>query len=237
MTLALTAQKREGERAEAVRALRKIPAVLYGAGIAATPISVAYRDFETLYKEAGESTLVDFTIEGSGSPVKVLIQDVQFDPVKGRVLHVDFRQINMSKEMEVDIDLEFIGESLAVKSLGGTLVKALDKIRVKCLPKDLASHITVDISGLNTFDDVIHVKDVSYPPGIAPVEDANSVVAKVLAPLTEEQLKAMEEVSAPVDLSKIEVEEKGKKEEEGEEGADGAKAETGKGEDAKAKKE
>lgn len=226
MTFSIHAVKRAKGGADALRAARKIPAVLYGPEIEPVPIAVEYRDFEKLYAGAGTSSLIDFTVD-SGAPVKVLIQDVEFEPVKGKITHADFRQINMSKEMEVAIEVEFVGESPAVKGMGGTLVKALDTINVKCLPKDLVSHVTVDLSRLATFDDVINVGSIEFPAGITPMDDAESVLAKVLPPLTEDELKAMEETSAPVDLSKIEVEEKGKKEEEGDtaEGAEAPKKE------------
>lgn len=218
MTFAITAKKRSAGHADIVRADKKIPGVLYGPQMKPVALSVGSRDFEHLYAAAGESSLIDVTVEGESAPVKALIQDVQYDPVKGMVTHVDFRQINMNKEMEVDIALEFIGESEAVKSAGGTLVKALDNIRVKCLPKDLVGSITIDISVLKTFEDAIHIKDIPYPAGIKPVDDGESVIAKVNRPLTEDELKKLEEAAAPVDLSKIEVEKKGKEEEAGADG-------------------
>ncbi len=220
MSFAITAHKRTAGSADELRADRKIPAVLYGQEITATPVAIEYRAFEQLYAKAGESNLVDFTIDNA-APVKVLVQDVQFDPVKGKIIHVDFRQINMNKEMEATIPLHFVGESSAVKELGGTLITTLESVRVKCLPKDLVSFIEIDLTVLKSFDDSINVRAIAVPAGITILDNENTAVAKVAAPLTEEQLKAMEEASAPVDLSKIEVAvEKGKKEEEDDDAAE-----------------
>lgn len=213
MVFSFTAQKREG-KAEELRVQGLIPGVVYGAG--SEPVSVAfdYNTFAKLFNEAGESSLIDLTVEGN-KPVKVLIQDLQHDPIKGKITHVDFRQINMNKEMHATIELNFIGEAPAVKELNGTLIKTQETLDVKCLPKDLVSHLDIDLGVLKTFTDVIHVKDLQMPAGIVSVEDGSQVLAKVAAPLTEEQLKAMEETTAP-NLDQIEVEKKGKEVVEGE---------------------
>ena len=116
----------------------------------------------------------------------------------------------------------FLGEAPAVKELGGTLVHNIEEVEVECLPKDLVSHLDVDLSVLKTFEDIIKISDLSIPAKLKILDLNNEqVVAKVLPPLTEEQLKAMEEVSAPVDLSKIET--AGKKKEETEEGEENKK--------------
>ncbi len=218
MPFTITLAKRDKTTTEDLRHAGRVPAVVYGGDRpVATPVSIALSDFIKLYDAAGESSLVDCTIEGE-APVKVLIQDVQFDPVKSFPTHVDFRQINMNKEMTATVEVVFIGESPAVKELGGTLMHVMPEVDVKCLPKDLVSELSIDLSALKTFDDAVRVKDLMVPAGITIDEDPERVIAKVTPPLTEEELKALEEASAPVDLSAIEVEKKGKIEEENAEG-------------------
>jgi large subunit ribosomal protein L25 len=224
MTFTITAQKRTSGAADALRADGGIPAVVYGPEIESFPVGIDYRTFEKLYQEAGESSLLDLAVDG-GTPINVLIQDVQYDPVKGRIIHVDFRQIKMGEEMTATVELNFIGESDAVKTLGGTLNKTIDSVDVKCLPKDLVGHIDVDLSTLKTFDDVITIGSLTIPVGISITDNPDTPVAKVAAPLTEDQLKAMEE-SGPSSVDEIEVEKK--KEEEAGEAEDGEKKEEGK---------
>lgn len=137
MSLAISALKRTGN-ADDVRAEGKIPAVLYGPGIEPVSVAVNSTEFEKLYSEAGESTLVDFSVD-SGKSVKVLIQDVQYNPLTRRVSHVDFRQIRMDKEIEAAIELVFVGVAPAVKELGGTLMTPASEINIKCLPTSLKS--------------------------------------------------------------------------------------------------
>ncbi|MBI4992961.1 MAG: 50S ribosomal protein L25 [Candidatus Magasanikbacteria bacterium] len=215
MVFAFTAQKRTEKNADIVRAAGQLPGVLYGQGIESVSLAADRVKFQKLYDQAGESSLIDFTVEGGKEPVKVLIQDIQYDPVKQKPIHFDLRQIRMDKEMDVTIQIHFINEPPAVKGLGGTLNKSVEEIDVRCLPKDLIGLVEVDLSVLQTFDDAIHIKDIKFPDGIKVMDKLDLVVAKVMPPLTEEQLKAMEE-SGPKSVEDVEVEKKGKVEEEGE---------------------
>lgn len=219
MPFSISAKKRADMTVSAVRAAGEIPGVVYGGDRKdSTSVSVSGSEFTKVYNEAG-SSLIDLTVAGE-PVVKVLVQDVQFDPVKNVPTHIDFRQINMNKEMSTTVELAFVGESEAVKGLAGTLSKGMTEVDVTCLPKDLVGEIEVDLSVLKTFEDSIRIKDLKVPAGITIDEDPERVVATVTPPLSEEELKAMEEASAPVDLSAIEVEKKGKEEEPAEPAAE-----------------
>ncbi len=212
MPYSLTLKTRGHEKLTELRHAGQVPGVIYGPDREPTPVSVASNEFVKLYNEAGESSLIDITVEGQTGAVKALVQDVQYDPVKSTIIHFDLRQINMNEEMHAAIDLLFVGESPAVKE-GGTFMKTHDTLEIKCLPKDLVSEVTVDLSVLQTYDDAIHVKDIVLPSGITAVGDPDMLIAKVSAPLSEEELKAMEDTPAST-IEDIEVEKKGKKEEE-----------------------
>jgi len=217
----LNAEKRE-QKSTKVRAEGKVPAVVYGAGSQAESISLSLKEFSKVYDEAGEASLIDLFLDGKDYG-KVLIYQVDCEPIKEGIIHVDFKKVNMNKPITAKVKLVFVGEVPAVKELGGTLMHAVDEIEIECLPKDLINHLDVDLTGLKTFDDTVKVSNLTVPAGVTILEPHNDqVVAKVLAPLTEEQLKAMEEVTTPVDLSKIEAAGK-KKEEETEEGEEGKK--------------
>ncbi len=187
----------------------KIPAVFYGAGKPNTPITVSTIDFKKVWRQAGESSAVQ--VDAEGDVVDVLIHDVQVDPITSEPLHVDFLAIDMKKKIKVNVELVFEGVSNAVKSGLGNLVKVLHEIEIEALPKDLPHNLTVDISKLETLSDTITVADIKLPAGVEAVTEADTIVASVV-----EQKEEKLEDSAPVDLSAIEVEKKGKKEEEGE---------------------
>jgi large subunit ribosomal protein L25 len=200
------------ENVDSLRKGGKIPAVFYGAGKPNTSISIGTVEFKKVWREAGESSAVK--ISADGGDVDVLIHDVQVDPVTGEPIHVDFLAIDMTKKIKVKVELVFEGVSNAVKSGIGNLVKVLHEIEIEALPKDLPHNLSVDISGLSTLSDVVSVADIKLPSGVVAITPGTDIVASIVA-----QVEEKEEVSAPVDLSAIEVEKKGKKEEEGGEGA------------------
>jgi len=213
MTLSLNAELRNiiGKQVEGLRKQGLIPAVIYGKDVQSQNLTVEYLPFGRLYREGGESTLIDLKI-GERAPVKVLVQDVQIDPVTGKFVHVDFRQVKMTEKIKAEALLKFIGEAPAVKELGGTLIKNLDKIEIECLPQDLVHEIKVDVISLRTFEDAIHVKDLKIPDGVEVLVDLDATVATVEAPLTEEEFKELE-AKPEEKVEAVEVVEKEKKEE------------------------
>lgn len=192
-----------------------IPAVLYGHGIETKSLEVAEQPFLKLYKQAGESSLVELAVNDA-NPIKVLIHDIQRDPVTDRVIHVDFYQVRMDEKLTAEVELNFIGESPAVKEQSGILVKSMNTVEIRCLPKDLIHRLDVDISVLKTFDDMIHVKDLTFPQGIEVLSDPGNAVALVTPPRSEEEISALNE-QVTEDVEKVEVAGK-KKEEEPAEG-------------------
>lgn len=226
MSYSLVVTKRT-EKGDQTRMGGKIPAVVYGKGGEPVSIAIEHGPFIKLFRAAGSSSLIDLSI-GAENAGKVLVQDVQRDPVSDEIIHVDLRRIDMNKSMTAMVQLSFIGESPILKEAGGTLVTSLQEVEVECLPKDLVSRIEVDISVLKTFDDSVAVKDLVVPVGIKIISpEQTTLVVKAAPAMTEEEMKALEEAGkAPVDLSAIESAGK-KKEEEGEEGAEAA-AEGGK---------
>jgi len=189
-----------------------IPAVIYGRGVESRSIEVEAIPFRKIYGTAGESSLVDLSIDGT-EPVKVLIHETQSDPLKNTFSHIDFIQVNMKEKLTTEIPFEFVGESLAVKGLGGTLIKNRDNVEVECLPSDLVHEITVDIGKLATFEDVIRVRDLVFPKGIEVLSDPADVVAMVTPPRSDEEMSALE-TKVETKVEDVKVVEKKKAEDE-----------------------
>lgn len=210
MTLSAKAREEKGRKTNVLRAEGQVPAVVYGFAIEPTSITVDRSDMERLYTKAGESTVVDLDIDGTVHPV--LIQEVQRDALTGFFTHVDFRKLNMTERVEAAVSLVLEGEAPAVKGLGGTLIHALDEVEVSALPNALVREIIVDISVLATFDDAVHVSDLSVPAGVEILTEGTATVASVAPPRSEEELAALdEEVQNNVDSVEVTSE---KKEEE-----------------------
>lgn len=201
--LTLSVEKRTKNKAAQVRRSGRIPAVVYGGKHESTPIEVDARAFEKVLKKAGESTIVSLT--GLGSELPTLIHDVDLDPLSHQPRHVDFYAVTKGEKVEVAIPLAFEGESPAVAG-GANLVKVMHELEVKADPMNLPAHIVVDISRLVTLGDRIEAKDLVLPAGVELAIEPSEVVA-----LTQAVVEEKEEV-APVDISSIEVEKKGKEE-------------------------
>jgi large subunit ribosomal protein L25 len=208
MTISLKATKRE--KATKLAGIRKegnIPAVFYGPKEASTPITLDEVEFIKAWRQAGESSVI--ALETDGETHDALIQEVDLDPVSGKVRHADFYIVEKGKKVQVHVPLTFEGVAPAVKELAGTLTKVLHEIEIEAKPADLPHDLTVSIESLATFDDQILAKDIKLPSGVTLVTDPEEVVALV------SEAQEEEEETAPVDISAIEISvEKGKKEEE-----------------------
>jgi large subunit ribosomal protein L25 len=210
-TIKLAAQKRDLKiKPRQLRLKSLIPAVIYGKGIDNRVVTVDYNSFAKVLKTAGESSLIDLDIESDGV-TKVLVKDTQVEPVTNRFTHIDFFQVNLKEKLRAEILLTFIGESPAVKEMGGSLVRSLGALKVECLPTDLVHEITVDVSVLKAFGDMIRAKDLVLPKGIVMMENPEAAVVAALAPMTEDQLKAMEGAPAAADVAAIKTEAETKK--------------------------
>lgn len=206
-----------GNANSALRRTGLIPCVLYGHKIDNANLAVDSSEFGKVYRKAGETTLIDLEIDG-GKTQKVLVQDLQVDPLSGRVIHIDFNGIDMSQKLEVNVPLKIIGESPAVKELGGILVRTLDELKVRCLPADLVHEIEVNISSLVSFGSHLRVKDIQLPKGLEAVQDANETVITITEPRSDAELAALTE-KPEADVEAVKVIEKEKKVAEGEEEA------------------
>lgn len=209
MNFTVTLEKRDtAQTPAALREAGILPGVVYGPERESTAVQMKPIDFDKLLASAGTSSLIDAILPGEEA-VKVLIQDVQRDPVRDFITHFDLKQIKMGEKMRVAVSIVFEGVAPAVKELGGTMVTNLDEIEVECLPKDLPHELVVDISVLKTTDDNISVGDVAMPEGVVAVTDPTATIAFVEAARSEEEIAALDEsVEENVDAVAVEGEAK-----------------------------
>lgn len=187
-----------------------IPAVMYGSGVENTSVSVKRIEFEQVFAKSGESGLISLHVDGQEYPV--IVKDFQVDPVKQRIIHVDFFKLNMKEKVVAEVALEFVGEAPAVKTHGGIVVHNFDTLEIECLPADLIQKIEVDLSNLKEIGDAIHVSDIKLPTGVVFKHEATDMVVHVVEPkkVVEEVAPVAEGEAAPTTESKPEE----KKEEE-----------------------
>ncbi len=202
----LEAQKRDIK--ENLNNLRKggfIPAVVYGPKQEALSIKINTIAFLKAYREAGESTVVELSVDGDTH--EVLIQEVDREAIKGSVLHADFYAIEKGKKVSVHVPLEFVGEAPAEK-LGGVVVKVMHEIEVEAMPKDLPHEIEVSIESLVDMDSQIHASDLKMPNGVTLISEPEEVIVLIQAQREEE-----EEPSVEFDPNAIQTESEVKKSE------------------------
>lgn len=183
----LAAEHREviGKKVALMRQAGRLPAVVYGHGVASNPISIDAHDFELLRRRSGPNALVDLSIDGDKAR-PVLVQTIQVHPVNRRMLHVDLFVVRMTEELTVDVPLTATGESSAVSLHGGTLLHPIESVRIRALPDHLPQAIEYSIAFLTDFDTTIHVRDLVVPADVTLLTDGDEIIARVQAPRVEE---------------------------------------------------
>lgn len=205
--LSLSADERKilGKKVKQLRADGKLPAHVFGKGVDSEIVSVETKEFLKTFHLAGETGLIDLKISklaadavGSEKVRPVLIREVQYDPVSGNLIHVDFYQVNLSEKVKVPVPLELIGDQPESVHLGETIVlQTLNEVEVEALPTDLVEKIEVDITSLKQIDDAITVAQLNYDKDKLTLHaDAESIVVKLAPAVTAEMEKLLEEQAA-----------------------------------------
>lgn len=204
----LTVQNREkfGKRTGALRKHGFIPAELYGSGLANLHLAVPTKAFQKVFKQAGESTLINLVLESDNNQRRpVMINNVHLDPVSDEVLSIDFYQVRLDKAIKVKVGINFIGEAPAVKNQGGIFVKSMQEIEVEALPANIPHSLDIKLDHLTEIGKSIYVRDLPLPTGVKIAVSMETVIATITA-------QAAEEVAAATEIAvedvKVETEEK-----------------------------
>jgi len=217
-TIAVKARDDSGKGvARKLRASGMVPAVLYGPETKPLPLAVNKRELLAIFRSsASDNILLDLQVEGQQEkPYTVLLKDVQYEPVDGSLLHVDFQQVSLTKKINVEIPIKLTGTPEGVKTMGGILEFIQRRLSVACLPTEIMESVEIDVTELNV-GDAVHAKDIDLK-GIELLTNPNQVVATVVAPT----------------VSKVsETEAEGEGEEGAEEGEGAAEGEAEGGEEA-----
>lgn len=232
MGIELKAAKREklGKIVKNLRTAGLVPAVVYGKGFENLNVTLDFKEFAKVFREAGHSSVVDLVVEGEKEPAKVLIVDIQEAPIKNEVIHVDFHKVDLTKKTTAEVPVEVTGESPIVKGGEGILLTLLAEIEVEALPLDLPHQIVIDITHLEKIGDGITVKDLPIDHSKVSVvghkpEDLVVKIDYAVQIEKEEEVKSVEDVEAL------------KEKKEGEEGAEGETTEEEGSEKPKGKEE
>ncbi|HEX38409.1 MAG TPA: 50S ribosomal protein L25 [Candidatus Cloacimonetes bacterium] len=189
----IKAEKREtGKKAtKQVRRDDKIPAILYGSELEATPIMVEYTDFFHYYKESlGHQSFI--FIKLGKKEHRCLVRDMQVDPLTREIKHIDFLEVTAGQKIDVEIPIITVGDAPGVKE-GGIVESGLRELQIRCLPKDLPEEIEIDVSELH-IGDSIHIEDIQEKyPDVEFLQPANLTLVSVLVPKMEVEVPEEEE--------------------------------------------
>ncbi len=194
LVLSAKIRKEFGKKVKSLRKKGILPAILYGPKVKNVPLEVDLKEFEKVFKKVGETGFLILKIEGRKKNYQVLIKEIERDPLTEKPLHVDFYQPSLKEKITTIVPLSFVGQSLAIKELKGTLVKNFSEVEIRSFPKDIPKEIEVDISKLRTFEDRILIEDLKLPKGVEILRDKKEIVAFVSPPEKgEEEKKPIEE--------------------------------------------
>ncbi|MEN9407076.1 MAG: hypothetical protein RLZZ455_292 [Candidatus Parcubacteria bacterium] len=176
---ALKAEKRTilGKSVKKLRRTGQLPANVYGKGLESTAIQLNTKEFESIYKEAGETGLIDLAFDGQTHPV--LIKNLQMEYPLRIPLHVDFYQVNLREKVKTMVPIEIIGEPKAVTEKIGTLIQPLNEIEVEALPAELPEKIEINVEPLAALNEQITVADIQVPEGVTVLTDGGQVIVKI----------------------------------------------------------
>ena len=179
----VAATPREGKfnknAARRVRVKGRIPAVVYGAQEPSVAVEVDPKQIlRILHSDAGHNSIFDLEI--GDAKAKAMIVDWQYEPIKGSLLHIDFKRIALDKAIRVEVPIQLVGVPVGVKTQGGILDQVLREVEIECLPTDIPSHIDVDVSALE-FGHVLRVSDLPHAGKLKFLTDENTTVAHVVS--------------------------------------------------------
>ena len=210
----LSVEPRESRgKGEAGRLRRRgrVPAVLYGGGHAPLALSVSPTEVQrTIHGHGAGGVLVNLKLPGSTEAHTAVVRELQYDPVRDTLIHVDFQAVRMDEQISVEVPIHVVGEAAGVRDQNGVLALLLRTVEVSCLPSLIPDRIDIDVSSLRIHD-VVTVADLKLPEGVRVTTPSTQPVATVTPPMAEEVVAA---VAAPVAEPEVVTERKPKEEEE-----------------------
>lgn len=180
-SVTLEAERREvlGKHVKRLRREGVTPANLYGRGRESVALQLRTHDIERLLEKHQGSRLIQLVIAGGDQTA--LIRHVRHEPRSGKIQHVDFMYVEMSRPIRARVAVRLVGEAPAVRQLDGVVLHLVDALEVECLPRDLPDGFQLDVSGLDRLDSSLTAGDITIPTGVTLLTDASDVVVKITA--------------------------------------------------------
>ena len=203
-----------GKKVKQIRREGWVPIVMYGPGFEPEIFQASRFETGRVLAAAGLTSLISLQVEGRQEPYRVLVRDVQRDVLTDTPIHVDLYRVSMTHEITTEVPIELVGESPLVTEGTAMLLTLMDRVEIECLPGNLVSSLELDISSLESMDDVLLVKDISVPEGITILSDNDAGVVRLAHATRMEEEEAEEELVVEIAADEVEVITRGRVEEE-----------------------
>lgn len=212
--LVINATKRDviGKKVSVLRCEGKLPGVIYGHNFNPEPIVMELKEATKVLHQTTSSSIITIVLDGKEHAV--LVREKQHNYIKNTFIHVDFQAVSLTEKLRAKVNIVLVGASPAVRDFNGVVVEGVSSINVEALPADLPERFVVDVSNLANIGDAIYLKNLNISDRVTLLDDPDELVVLITSPAAEE----VEETAAVEGAAEPEVIEKGKKEEEGEEG-------------------
>jgi len=151
-----------------------VPAIVYGKTVGNLPLEVSGKELQGAIR-SGRNTIINLAVSGNGGPYKVMVRDLQFDPLKKGIIHADFQQISLQDKIHTTVKVNISGE--VAEGIPQLVQRQLE---ISCLPANIPSNFTVDVSGMKAGDSVT-VYDLEIPEGVNVITDPGSTVVIILS--------------------------------------------------------
>ncbi len=171
-----------GKRVAKLRRSGVLPANVFGRGMESVAVQIETRAVRDLLRSHGTNTLISLQVAGEDAPRPVVVRDVGRHPVTHIPLHLDFYQVDLSRRISGSVPVVLIGDSSAVKDLGGVLLVVADAVQIEALPADMPSHLEVSVDGLTEFDAEVTVGDLDLPAGVVMLSESDQTLARIARP-------------------------------------------------------
>lgn len=187
ITLTLEPRTTIGKKVKLLRQAGIIPVHLYGSGIDSRTLQCQRPTLIRVLAQAGGNTPVTIAIEGDTDEHLAFVREVQWDPIRGDLVHVDFLRTEATQRLSAEVPITFIGDSPGARLANGSVVQQLRSIVVEALPLDMPGELVVDLAILTEPDSIVRAGDLSLPEGTTLISNADGVVARIEVARAEEE--------------------------------------------------
>lgn len=174
-----------GKKVKQLRREGTLPANVFGRGLESTAVQMNTVEARKMLNAHGRNVLIEITIAGEDAPRSVVVRAVKTDPLNDAIQHIDFYQVDLTREIEADIPAHLIGEAPAVSTWGGILVQESSTILMRALPVDMPQFVEVSVAGLEELDESISVGDITLPERVTALSDPTTTIARIARPRIE----------------------------------------------------